>query len=39
LDHGIDHTYEEFEGSHSWAYWSEHLKDTLRFFGGIIETR
>jgi len=23
--------YEEFEGRHSWAYWEDHLKDTLRF--------
>lgn len=28
---GIPHVYEEFEGRHSWAYWEDHLKDTLRF--------
>ncbi|WP_276167033.1 alpha/beta hydrolase [Zobellia alginiliquefaciens] len=28
----IPHIYEEFEGAHEWTYWSEHIKDTLRFF-------
>jgi enterochelin esterase-like enzyme len=36
LEHDVDHHYEEFEGGHSWAYWSEHLVDSLRFFGGIL---
>ena len=29
---GIAHSYEEFPGEHSWPYWTEHLRDTLRFF-------
>jgi enterochelin esterase-like enzyme len=29
---GIDHIYEEFSGAHEWAYWQEHLKDSLLFF-------
>jgi S-formylglutathione hydrolase FrmB len=29
---GIAHTYEEFSGAHEWAYWQEHLKDSLLFF-------
>jgi S-formylglutathione hydrolase FrmB len=29
---GIAHTYEEFPGAHTWAYWERHLEDTLRFF-------
>lgn len=29
---GISHTYEEFSGAHTWDYWHEHLRDTLRFF-------
>ncbi len=35
---GIHHVYEEFEGGHSWEYWGEHLKDSLRFFdrSGLI---
>ena len=37
LDAGVDHHYEEFSGAHSWAYWSEHLRDTLRFFGSILK--
>lgn len=36
LAENIDHIYEEFDGGHSWAYWSEHLKDSLRFFAGLI---
>ena len=36
LEHGIDHQYEEFSGGHSWTYWAEHLKDSLRFFGHVI---
>jgi S-formylglutathione hydrolase FrmB len=31
--HGIAHTYEEFDGGHEWPYWEKHLEDTLRFFG------
>ncbi len=33
---GIPHEYEEFEGSHEWAYWEEHLEDSLLFFGDWI---
>lgn len=33
---GIDHLYEEFPGIHEWAYWEEHLVDTLRFFAAQI---
>lgn len=29
---GISHEYEEFEGTHEWKYWENHLADTLRFF-------
>jgi len=32
LEAGIDHIYEEFPGSHEWAYWQEHIKDALLFF-------
>lgn len=27
----IPHVYEEFAGSHAWDYWTDHLRDTLRF--------
>ena len=27
---GVPHTYREFPGSHTWGYWREHLKDSLR---------
>lgn len=27
----INHTYEEFAGEHSWAYWTAHVGKTLRF--------
>jgi S-formylglutathione hydrolase FrmB len=29
---GYEHTYEEFEGGHTWDYWKEHLPDALKFF-------
>ena len=31
---GIEHTYTESEGNHSWKYWDEHIKDVLKFFFG-----
>ena len=37
LEQRIEHQYQEFSGGHSWAYWAEHLKDTLRFFGHITK--
>jgi putative tributyrin esterase len=30
---GLPHTYQEFPGAHSWAYWDEHIRDTLTFLG------
>ena len=30
-DEGIDHIYEEFPGEHTWDYWQEHLRDSLKF--------
>ncbi|MGB5272503.1 MAG: alpha/beta hydrolase-fold protein [Flavobacteriaceae bacterium] len=33
---GIPHGYEEFEGGHEWAYWQEHVKDSLRFFDAVL---
>lgn len=32
---GIAHSYEEYDGEHTWAYWREHLADTLRFFDQV----
>ena len=29
---GVPHQYFEFAGDHSWAYWQEHIGDTLLFF-------
>lgn len=31
----IEHSYEEFEGCHEWAYWNRNLIKTLRFFDQI----
>lgn len=31
----INHTYQEFEGSHEWSYWKEHIQDTLLFFNSV----
>ncbi len=28
----IPHTYIEYPGAHTWEYWAEHIKDTLKFF-------
>jgi putative tributyrin esterase len=36
---GIAHEYAEHDGGHDWAYWAQHLEDTLRFFGRMLETR
>lgn len=33
LARGIAHQYAENPGGHDWAYWSQHLGATLRFFG------
>ncbi len=33
---GVQHTYEEYPGSHDWAYWSARLPTTLRFFANIL---
>ena len=32
---GITHRYEEFPGSHEWAYWTQHIERTLRFVAGL----
>lgn len=37
-DAGIDHSYVEHPGGHTWEYWSLHLADTLRFFSTILST-
>ncbi len=33
---GVPHLYEEFAGGHEWAYWREHLADSLRFFAAVL---
>ena len=35
-DHKIPHTYEEFDGGHTWDYWALHIEDTLRFFDASV---
>ena len=37
-DAKIEHIYLEFAGKHEWSYWSEHLKDTLLFFNGLLSS-
>jgi enterochelin esterase-like enzyme len=34
---GIPHRYEEFPGGHEWAYWREHIKDSLLFFEAQLD--
>ncbi|GIP33851.1 alpha/beta hydrolase family protein [Paenibacillus sp. J2TS4] len=29
-------TYQEFNGSHTWEYWSEHLEDVLKFMNSYL---
>ena len=36
---GIAHEYAEHDGGHGWAYWAQHLEDTLRFFGRTLTNR
>lgn len=36
-DLSIPHRYDEFDGGHTWAYWAEHLQDTLLFFEDILQ--
>ncbi len=33
---GIPHRYEEYPGGHDWAYWSDRLPATLRFFASVL---
>ena len=35
-DAGVLHRYEEFTGGHEWAYWEQHLTDTMLFFDGLL---
>jgi putative tributyrin esterase len=35
----IPHVYAEFPGSHTWEYWSTHLRDSLLFFEEILTHR
>ena len=30
-EHGIDHEYEEYPGSHEWGYWDRHVQEGLQF--------
>lgn len=39
LARDIPHVYEEFEGGHTWDYWREHLRETLRFFSHLLRAR
>ena len=36
LQAGIAHEYAEHAGGHDWAYWTQYLEDTLRFFGKTL---
>lgn len=32
IDSNIKHIYKEFQGTHEWQYWQEHIQDSLSFF-------
>ncbi|GAB3946741.1 alpha/beta hydrolase family protein [Spirosoma harenae] len=34
--HAIEHSYEEFAGTHAWDYWQTHIDKTLLFFNQCI---
>lgn len=36
---GIAHVYVERDGGHDWAYWTDALEGTLRFFGDVLRRR
>lgn len=36
LREGIDHSYEEFAGGHSWPYWEKHVEKTLLFCEAVM---
>ncbi|PZE21791.1 alpha/beta hydrolase [Paenibacillus xerothermodurans] len=36
---GYAHVYEEFDGAHTWEYWTEHLPDALRFIESYLNGR
>ena len=35
-DAGVPHRYEEHPGGHDWSYWSQHVAQTLLFFGSVL---
>jgi putative tributyrin esterase len=35
IEGGIPHTYEEYEGGHTWEYWKVHVRRTLRFVSDL----
>ncbi|GAB3503251.1 alpha/beta hydrolase [Emticicia fontis] len=37
LENCIPHIYEEYNGTHEWPYWEEHIVDTLVFFNNLIK--
>lgn len=34
---GIPHVYEEYPGTHEWAYWEARVEDTLRFVAKVLQ--
>jgi S-formylglutathione hydrolase FrmB len=36
---GVAHSYAEHNGGHDWAYWTQHLEDTLRFFAQTLPAK
>ena len=33
----IRHQFQQFPGRHKWPYWAEHIKDSLKFFGDLVQ--
>jgi S-formylglutathione hydrolase FrmB len=36
-DFNVPHTYEEFDGTHDWPYWKEHIRHTFAFCKRVLE--
>lgn len=33
---GVEHTYHEFPGGHSWPYWDEHIREAIDFHRNVL---
>lgn len=36
---GMEHEYAEYAGGHDWAYWDEHIRESVAFFAAVLGFR